>query len=289
MDGDQDGGEIVGRGGLRLFTAVWRPVGSTKAIVVLVHGYGEHLGRYTRVVAAQVERGYVVVGLDHRGHGRSGGRRAAIGRGDRFDDFVEDLGLLVERTRAAFSGVPVFLLGHSMGGLIATRYALEHGDGLAGMVLSGAAIRIGDDVSPLLRRLGGLVAALAPHLPVVPPRPGVLSSDPEVERRFNTDPFCYAGGLRAGFGHAFQRAAQETQAHLDRLTLPLLVMHGAEDRLTNPAGSELLHDRARSADKTFKRWPGLRHEIFNEPGGDAVIACAANWLDLRSDGSCRRP
>ena len=283
MDGEQDAGELVGRGGIRLSTAVWRPEAPPKAVVVLVHGYGEHLGRYAHVVAALVERGYAVFGLDHRGHGRSGGRRAAIGRGDRFDDFVDDLGLLVARARAAIPASLVFLLGHSMGGLIATRYALAHGDGLAGMVLSGAAIRIGDDVSPLLRRLSGVVAAVAPHLPVVAPRSGVLSSDPEVERRFRADPLCYNRGLRAGFGHAFQRAAADTQPRLDRLTLPLLVMHGADDRLTNPAGSELLHTRARSADKTLVLWPGLRHEIFNEPGGDAVIGCAVDWLDARGD------
>ncbi|MDP9358950.1 MAG: lysophospholipase [Chloroflexota bacterium] len=270
-------GELVGHGGLRLRTGLWCPSGEAAAVVLLSHGYGEHLGRYAHVIEALVGRGYAVAGLDHRGHGESAGRRTGIRR---FDDYVEDLHLLAGQVRERFPVLPRFMLGHSMGGLIATRYALRHQADLAGLILSGAALQIGDDVSPLLRRVGGLISAVAPHLPVVPARrPGILSTDPEVERHFAADPLCYQGRLRARTGHQMMLASVEARARCDALTLPLLVMHGADDTLTNPAGSQLLHDRSRSADKTLKLWPGLRHEIFNEPQREDVIAFMLAWLD----------
>lgn len=273
-------GELVGAGGVRLSTGEWRAAdgSSPKAVVVLAHGYAEHVGRYAHVIAALVERGYAVVALDHRGHGHSDGPRAVVRR---FDDYVDDLHLLVRRTATNHPALPLFLLGHSMGGLIAVRYALRHQADLAGLVLSGAALQVGDDVSPLAKRVGAVIARVAPNLPLIPARTGVLSRDPEVERRFAADPLCYRGRTKARLAHELYRAGLEARAHLDRLTLPLLIMHGAADTLTNPAGSTLLHERARSPDKTLVLWPEFRHEIFNEPGGDAVIARLADWLDAR--------
>ena len=275
-------GQLMGHGGVRLSIAEWRAEDgpAPKALVILVHGYAEHVGRYAHVLEELVARGYAVFTLDHRGHGESAGRRASVAR---FDHFVDDLHLLVRRAREAYPPLPVFLLGHSMGGLIAIRYALrpDHQADLAGLVLSGAALQVGDDVSPLLKRLGAVLAAVVPNLPIVPRRSGILSVDPEVERRFKADPLCYNGRIRARLAHEILRAGADARARLDQLTLPLLAMHGTDDRLTNPAGSRLLVERARSSDKTLKLWPGHRHEIFNEPGRAAVIACVTDWLDAR--------
>lgn len=281
---------LTGRGGLRLHVAVWRPAvpddAPPRATVLLAHGYGEHLGRYAHVVAALTAGGYAVAGLDHRGHGRSAGRRADVVR---FDDFVADLDLLARHARATVAppGRPLILLGHSMGGLIAVRYALRHqadpAVDLAGLALSGAALVVGGDVSPLVRRLGGVLARLAPTLPVVRAgAPGILSRDPEVERRFGLDPLTYKRPLRARLGHQLALAAADAQARLADLTLPLLVMHGDDDKLTDPAGSVLAHDLARSPDKTLRLWPGLRHELFNEPEQAEVLAYLLGWLDTRT-------
>jgi len=141
---------------------------------------------------------------------------------------------------------------------------------------------IDEGISPLVKRAGALVARLLPDLPLLPNQPGVLSRDPEVERRFVADPHCYTGRVRAGLAHQMLLAALDAQGRLDRLTLPLLIMHGADDRLTSPAGSRLLHQRASSVDKTLVLWPGLRHEIFNEPERDQVIARLLAWLDERT-------
>lgn len=267
---------IAGARGVQLAVHRW-PIATPKAMVILVHGYGEHLGRYRHVVAALNAHRYTVAGIDNRGHGRSGGRRADVVH---FDDFVADLQTLVDQLQQDDSDLPRFMLGHSLGGLIATRYALLHQADLAGLILSGAAIEVGGSTPPLLRRLAPLVARLAPTLPVMRSGgPSILSRDPEVGRRWDADPLTYKGKLRARFGHQLQTAAIEVQSRLDQLTLPLLIMHGASDQLTDPAGSILVHDQAQSADKTLILWPNLRHEILNEPEQVEVIDRMIRWLD----------
>ena len=272
---------VHGTGGVPLVAWRWRdPTQPRKATVVLVHGHAEHLGRYEHVIAALCGAGFSVVGMDHRGHGHSGGRRAAVRR---FDTFVDDLDLLID-TESNEDG-PVFLLGHSMGGLIATRCALRRAD-LAGLVVSGAAYKIGGDISGLRRRVSALLARAFPYLPLVPPSgPGILSRDPEVDHRFTADPLTYKGRVRVGMAYGMFTAGEETRARATGLTLPLLIMHGADDRLTDPAGSIAVYGAAASADKTLKLWPGLRHEIFNEPEGPEVIAYVIAWLNARASGA----
>ncbi len=272
---------ITGAGGLRLQVGRWSdPAVAARATVVLVHGYGEHIGRYEHVIAALCGAGYTVFGLDHRGHGRSGGRRAAVRR---FDDFVDDLGRLFDLIVAQGpDGERRFLLGHSMGGLIATRYALGRDD-LAGLIVSGAAFTIGGELSPGRRRVSELLARLLPDLPAVASGPpGILSRDPEVERRFGADPLTYRGRVRRGMAYGMFAAGEETRARAGALSLPLLVMHGADDQLTDPAGSVAVYEAAASTDKTITLWPGLRHEIFNEPEGPEVIAAVVAWLAART-------
>lgn len=271
--------------GTALAAASWLP-DSPRAIVLLAHGYGEHTGRYGHVVTALAAHGYAVFALDLRGHGRSSGPRAQIRR---FDDYVDDLHLLATDASHTLPDLPVVLLGHSMGGLIAVRYALQHGAGLAALVTSGAALTIGEDVPAPVRRAGGLVAAVAPNLPLRTGPADVLSTDPAVERDFGRDPLNYSGPIKAALGHAFSTAAADARRHLAQLTLPLLAMHGAADELTDPAGSELLHTRAASTDKALQLWPGLKHEILNEPSRHEVIAFMLAWLDERFPPERRTP
>lgn len=168
-----------------------------------------------------------------------------------------------------------------MGGLIAVRYALRHQHELAGLVLSGGALIVGERVPVWQTRLLLLLSRLAPDLPLLPSTPGILSRDPEVDRRVAADPLCYAGKTRLGMAREIYLAGEDARAHLAELTLPLLVMHGDADRLTSPRGSELLSQQARSTDKTLKLWPDDRHEIFNELDADMVIAFMCDWLDAR--------
>jgi alpha-beta hydrolase superfamily lysophospholipase len=270
--------EVKCRDGVTLQALAWGPV-MPKAVVALAHGYAEHTGRYRHVIEALNGRGYAVFAVDHRGHGACRGRRASIRR---FDDFVDDFHVLVERARTENPSGPLFVLGHSMGGLIATRYALRHQRNLAGLILSGAALIVGESVPIWQTRLLQLLSRVAPDLPMLPSTPGVLSRDPEVERRFAADPLCYRGKVRLGLARELYLAARDARSHFAELSLPLLVMHGADDRLTSPRGSELLYQQARSAEKTLKLWPDDRHEIFNELDAEAVIGFMCDWLDGRS-------
>jgi alpha-beta hydrolase superfamily lysophospholipase len=255
-----------------------------RAVTLLVHGYGEHQGRYAGLVRVLTGRGLAVYALDHRGHGRSGGPRATVLR---FDDFLDDLRLLERRARVAHPGAPVFVFGHSMGGLIALRFALRYQDELRGLALSAPALRFGESAPAVLRRLGAVVARLAPALPVPGPRPeaageSLLSRDPEVQRAFDADPLNYHGPVQARMGYQTLQAAQEARRRVESLRLPLLVMQGDADRYVVPAGAAELYERASSVDKTLKWWPGLRHELLNEPEGPQVRAFLLEWLESRS-------
>jgi alpha-beta hydrolase superfamily lysophospholipase len=277
-------GALSGAGGVRLVWWAYLPAGpaAVRAVTLLVHGYGEHQGRYARLIAALPARGFAVYTLDHRGHGRSAGRRATV---DRFDDFVDDLHLLAERARAAHPGTPVYVFGHSMGGLIALRYALRYQDELGGLALSAPALRFGEDTPAVLRALAGVLARLAPAIPVA--RPGargesLLSRDPQVQAAFDADPLNYRGPVQARMADQLLRAARDARARLAALRLPLLVMQGDRDRYVVPAGAAELYERAASADKTIKWWPGCRHELLNEPEGPEVLAFLLDWLERRA-------
>lgn len=281
---------LTGSNGHLLWAGVWHPVASAlpdRGTVVLAHGFGEYLGRYGHIVRALTGHGYTVVGLDHRGHGRSEGVRFRIAR---FDDFVADLDLAVGLARtvaARRSEAPrrPFLFGHSMGGLMATRYVLGLPDqaALAGLILSSPALQLTTDPSGPTLRLAGLLARVAPTLPVRRGSGG-LSSDPEVGRRWSDDPLLNHGPTMAQMAYQLAAAAQAVRPRLREIRLPLLLFYGGADTIVDPAGSVRLGERAGSADLTVRPWPELFHETFNEPNGAEVIAELVDWLDARTGG-----
>lgn len=248
---------------------------------MLAHGKDEHIGRYAELTAALVGAGYTVYAQDHRGHGKSGGPRGVIRR---FDDYVDDLDLLVERARSEADGRPLFLLGHSMGGLIAARYALGHQATLSGLILTSAAFVIGEDVPAWKKQLLLVLSRLFPNRPLSSGLGDVnyLSRDLEVQRLFGEDPLCNNEPTRLGFVRVLYLAAQATVPATRSLTLPLLLMHGAADRLTSPRGTEAVYALAASPDKTLKLWPDDLHELFNELDRAEIIAFTLEWLKTRS-------
>lgn len=268
--------ELVARDGLHLRGEKHHPATAAVAMVVLVHGKDEHAGRYGHVIAALTAAGYSVYAQDHRGHGRSDGQRGRIGR---FDDYVDDLDLLVERVRQETSSLPLFIIGHSMGGLIAIRYALRRQDRLAGLVLSGAALLVGERVPGWKKRLLTRIARVFPNRPLPIAEATTLSRDPEVQRRVENDPLFHRAPTTLGFAAAVLRAAEETLPRTRELRLPLLIMHGTADQITAPLGSDTCYRLASSTDKTLKRWPDDHHEIFNELDKAAVIAVMLDWLN----------
>ncbi|WHU45551.1 alpha/beta hydrolase [Gordonia sp. L191] len=260
---------------------LYRPdVGEPRAVVVIAHGMGEHGRRYRHVVDALTGAGYLVAVPDHLGHGRSGGARMRI---TRFSQYTDDLARVISET--GIDGVPTFLIGHSMGGCIALDYALDHPEAVAGLVLSGAAIVPGDDLPGPLIAVSKLVGKIAPTLPTLALDSGSISRDPAVVADYESDPLVHRGKIPARLGAEMVSTMQSFPARLPSLRMPVLVMHGSEDTLTNPDGSRLVDELASSTDKTLIIWDGLRHEIFNEPEKDEVIGTLTRWLAQRVGAS----
>lgn len=266
--------QFRGAHGERIVYDLYRPdVGEPRAVVVIAHGMGEHGRRYRHVVDALTGAGYLVAVPDHLGHGRSGGARMRI---TRFSQYTDDLARVISET--GIDGVPTFLIGHSMGGCIALDYALDHPEALAGLVLSGAAIMPGDDLPGPLIAVSKLVGKIAPTLPTLALDSGSISRDPAVVADYESDPLVHRGKIPARLGAEMVSTMQSFPARLPSLRMPVLVMHGSEDTLTNPDGSRLVDELASSTDKTLIIWDGLRHEIFNEPEKDEVIGTLTRWL-----------
>ncbi|HEX8682113.1 MAG TPA: alpha/beta hydrolase [Ardenticatenaceae bacterium] len=275
-------GKLTSKDGLRLSYGYWLPDEPTKATVVVVHGVHEHMGRYKHVLEALVARGYAAFALDHRGHGESEGPRGFV---PQFDYFVEDLHLLVQEARDAAPRLPLFLVGHSLGSLIAIRYTLRHQEELDGLVVSGVALQVGEHVSPFLKKIGSLLSKFAPHLAMVDAAPAgenPLSRDPEIARLWDSDPLVYRGKTKARIAWEIYLAAQDTARRVSDLHLPLLIMHGSADTMAIPTGAQRMYEQVRSTDKTLKLWDDCRHEIFNELEKGEVIAYMMDWLDERA-------
>ena len=264
---------LTGAGGRSIFWQSWTP-GQVTGVVVLVHGFGEHSGRYGHVVERLNALGLRVYAPDHHGHGRSDGARAVI---ERLDIAVADLDALVVLAAAANPGLPVFMLGHSMGGLIALRYAVAHQDRLSGLLLSGPLAAYDGTPAPL-RFVGRMLSAVAPRVGVMAIDPELVSRDPAVVAAYRADPLVHHGKVPARTAAEFVAAIDALPGSVGAIRIPVLLMFGTADRLCPPAGSEMVAAQIGSGDITVKRYDGLYHEIFNEPERDAVLDDVAGWM-----------
>ena len=247
----------------RVHVSRW-PAGDPVRLVVLVHGYGEHVGRYEHVARALVERGSAVVGPDHAGHGRTGGEQALV---EDFEPLVDDLRTVVQETREE---LPVVMVGHSMGGLIAARYAQRHREDLAGLVLSGPAVGLGPVIEGWLA---------APELPSDPIDVAVLSRDPAVGEAYAADELVYHGGWKRPTLEAFVTADRAIAEGPDLGDLPLLYVHGAEDQLVPVVLARPVVERLAGPDSELHVLDGQRHEVFNELGKEETIALVADFAE----------
>jgi len=283
-------GRLAGVGGLKLLWRWWRPGPADSdpptAVVVLVHGAGEHSGRYEHVAQRLVDDGYAVHALDHRGHGRSEGPRALI---DRVDHAVTDLDALVSAAvqHESAASIPVLMVGHSMGAMIALRYACDHQHRLDGLALSGALASI--DAPAALRLAGRAISAVAPTLPLIALDPALISRDPQVVEAYRSDPLVHHGRLPARTVAEIATTTGTFPSRVHEITIPTLIMYGSEDRLCPPAGSEMLGERIGAVDRRVIRYEGLYHEIFNEPERDAVLSDLSAWLKTRVAGTGLSP
>jgi acylglycerol lipase len=265
---------FTGLGGTNIVYDVYEPptttAGGPVGVVLVAHGVAEHAGRYAHVAEVLVGLGLKVVVADHRGHGRSGGKRLLVRD---LSEYSADLDTL--RTLELLEGRPTYLLGHSMGGCIALDYALDHQDVLEALVLSAPAVLPGDDISPLLIRVAKVLGKVVPGLPGQKLSSASISRDPAVVAAYDADPLNHRGKLPAGVGGAMLRTMDTFPARLPSLRLPLLVLSGTGDTIVNPEGARLVDRLAGSSDKTLKEYDGLFHEVFNEPERSSSSATCA--------------
>jgi acylglycerol lipase len=273
----QEQSRLGGAGGIRIFWQAWLPDGEPGAAVVIAHGAGEHSDRYAHVAARLVAEGYAVYAIEHRGHGRSEGKRALI---DRLDNAVADLGTLIETVRERHPGVPVFLLAHSMGGTIGVSYALKLQERLAGLILSGPLAALEPSPAPQ-RIIIGIVSAVAPAVGLVAIDPALVSRDPAVVDAYVQDPMVFHGKLPARTITELAAAIDAFPEAVRAITIPVLIVYGTDDGLCPPAGSVMLGERIGSEDKTIKPYEGLHHEVLNEPEQDAVLDDLCAWIAAR--------
>lgn len=248
------------------------PVGA----VVLVHGAHEHGGRYRHVAERLAAAGYATHAVDHPGHGRSPGRRGNIGS---MAAAVDGVAALVRYAGEQHPGAPLFVYGHSLGGLIALQYLTGTPDPrVAGAVISAAALDT-SAANAVQRTVAPLLSRVLPDVGVLHLDAEAVSRDPEVVRDYRTDPLNHTGKMVARTGAELMTTALAMPQRLPALTLPLLVLHGTADRLVPPAASEVVRAHAGSPDLTVRTYEGLFHEPHNEPEKDAVLEDVVAWLD----------
>ena len=264
------------RGTSHLYQQSWLPDDEARAALLLVHGLGEHSTRYEHVARHCTQCGFAVYALDHYGHGKSDGHPGHV---QKFSVYLDGVNTLLEKIKQEQPGKPVFLVGHSMGGLIATTYLLDHQTTFAGCVLSGPALK--SDAAPpaIVLALNRLLSLLVPTAPVIELDASAVSRDPEVVRTYMNDPLVFHGKYSSRLVSEMTATMQRTLARAADIRLPVMLMHGEEDALASSSGSREMFENAGSEDKTLKIYPDLYHEIFNEPEQDQVLSDMSDWLE----------
>jgi len=257
----------------------WKPAsGQVVGAVVIVHGIRDHASRYAALAEALAARGLIVYSQDLRGHGDSGGDRQ---RFDSMAQMVGDADLAVEEAKKLNPGLPVFLYGHSMGGLISTEYALAHGDKLRGLVLSGAALKLPPTVSDGEKGAARFFSAVLPGLPAQAVDDTQFVRDPAAKKELAADPLVDHGNLPARSAAAALDGIDDVQKRMGELKVPVLILHGSADKATNPEGSKELNARAASADKTLKIYEGVFHDLMHEPERAQITEEVVGWITAR--------
>jgi acylglycerol lipase len=262
--------------GLQIFAQTWQSDEEIRAVVALVHGLGEHSGRYTHVAAALTAAGYAVVAFDLRGHGRSEGQR---GHSPSWETLLDDIEALLRESASHFPGRPIFLYGHSLGGNLVLSLILGRKPQVAGAVVTGPLLHSAFQPPAWKIKLGETLYSLWPTFALgneVDPKG--LSHDPKVVRDYVNDPLVH-NRVSARLGIDMLRAGEWALAHASELAVPLLLMHGAGDPLCSPQASQEFAQRAPHGVCTLQLWDNLYHEIHNEPEQNQVFQMMVHWLD----------
>lgn len=265
-----------GVGGLKIFTRDWQTQGKPRAIVVIVHGFNSHSGQYLWVAEQFVEKGLAVYALDLRGRGRSEGERYYV---EKMEDYTDDVQTLVQRAKSEHPNLPVFMLGHSAGGVTSCIYALEHQAEIDGLICESFAYEL-PVPGIVLSFLKGL-SYITPHTHVFSLNNKDFSRDPKVVEEMNEDVLIKGESQPAQTGKVMINASERLTEEFSAITLPVLILHGTEDKATKPSGSEHFYEQTGSADKTLKLYEGHFHDLLNDVDKEIVMADIQSWIDAR--------
>ncbi len=266
---------LAGAGGELLFRRAWLPA-DPERVLLLVHGYAEHSGRYEHVGRWFAERSCAVHGFDHQGHGRSSGARCHVRA---FPAFLDDLQVVLDRVRLEHPGLPVTLVGHSMGGLITAAFLIDRRPAVASAVLSGPALSLGPGVTRARILAAKALRRIAPRLAIGSGLdPHGLSRDASVVRGYLEDPLVYRT-MTTSLAAALLEAIPATAARSGEVRVPLLILHGREDELCRVEGSQAFFDGVSEPGSDLQVYARLRHEIFNEPEQEQVFRDLLDWLE----------
>lgn len=268
--------ETVKGAGADIFMRSWRPAGAPRAVVAICHGFNSHSGYYLWAGAELAAQGFAVYALDLRGRGRSSGERFYI---EKFSEYQNDVDTMIHLVLSRDPGLPIFLLGHSAGGVISTSYALDHQADLAGLICESFAFRV---PAPdfVLAAVKGL-SHLTPHTNVLTLKNEDFSRDPQVVEQMNTDPLIANESQPSLTVAEMVRADERLERDFPQLKIPVFIMHGTIDKATRPEGSQLFYDTAGSADKTLKLYEGHAHDLLNDYGREQVMADIVGWIGAR--------
>lgn len=260
----------------RIFTRHWRPADAPRAALVLCHGVNSHSGQYFWAAGRFAAAGFAVTALDLRGRGRSEGERFYV---ESIEDYVADLALAIALAKSRDPGLPVYLLGHSAGGVTACSFALDHQDEIAGLICESFAFHV---YAPnfALTAVKGL-SHIAPHLHVLELRNEDFSRDPLWVEQLNDDPLTLHESQPVQTVAAFARADERLTREFKRITLPVLILHGTADKATRPDGSQMFFEKTGSADRTLRLYDGHFHDLLNDYGREQVMDDIIAWIDQR--------
>ncbi|MEJ2411554.1 MAG: lysophospholipase [Anaerolineales bacterium] len=265
--------------GQEIYYQTWLPEDQPRGVIQIVHGLNEHSGRYQHLGKFFSDHGFAVYGLDFPGHGKSAGIRSYV---ESMDVFTCTLQEFLQKVQDWHPDLPIFLLGHSMGGLIGSVYLLDQQDVVRGAVLSGSLVKVPEYVSDFTISLGRFLGRYLPKVRILGIDIEGISRDPQVVESYRNDPLVYTGKITARISDALNRGIQLLEEHGSKIKVPLLILHGGEDRLCDPSWSEYLADLVSSQDLELKIYPGLFHEIYNEPEQDQIFNDVLIWLRDRT-------
>lgn len=267
---------FAGIGGLNIFTRSWQPKEQPRAVVVIVPGFNSHGGQYLWVAEQFAARNLAVYALDLRGRGRSDGERFYV---EKVEDYVDDVASFVNIAKAENQNLPIYVLGHSAGGVVSSVYALDHQDEINGLICESFAyeLPVPDLVLSFLKGL----SHITPHTHVFSLNNKDFSRDSSVVESMNNDPLIKGESQPAQTAAAMIRADERLKKGFPTITLPLLILHGTEDKATKPSGSQHFYEQAGSHDKTLKLYEGHFHDLLNDIDKEVVMMDILNWIDAR--------